>query len=79
MCSFQPNIRNLSATGTDQDMLVYRGFASQMPDLKLLLCVYHLRKIDAQKIRELVRQKRSLKNIIRDKYGRNYGGVKELV
>ena len=35
-------------------------------------------KNDAQKIRELVRQKGALKNIICDIYGRNYGGVKEL-
>ena len=35
-------------------------------------------KNDAQKIRELVRQKGALKNIISDIYGRNYRGVKEL-
>ena len=78
MCSFQPNIRNLNAIGTDQDIAIYRGFATQIPDLKLLLCAYHLQKNDAQKIRELVRQKGALKNIICDIYGRNYGGVKEL-
>ena len=78
MCSFQPNIRNLNAIGTDQDIAIYRGFATQIPDLKLLLCAYHLQKNDAQKIRELVRQKGGLRNIICDIYGRNYGGVKEL-
>ena len=35
-------------------------------------------KNDAQKIKELVRQKGALKNIICDIYRRNYGGVKEL-
>ena len=40
MGSFQPNIRNLNAIGTDQDMAIYRGFAAQIPDLKLLLCAY---------------------------------------
>ena len=35
-------------------------------------------KNDAQKIRELFRQKGTLKNIICDIYGRNLGGVKEL-
>ena len=35
-------------------------------------------KNDAQKIRELVRQKGALKNIICDIYGHTYGGVKEL-
>ena len=78
MCSFQPNIRNLNAIGTDQDIAIYRGFATQIPDLKLLLCAYHLQKNDAQKIRELVRQKGALKNIICDIYGHTYGGVKEL-
>ena len=37
MCSLQSNIRNLNAIGTDQDMPIYRGFATQIPDLKLLL------------------------------------------
>ena len=78
MCSLQLNIRNLNAIGTNQDMAIYRGFAAQIPDLKLLLCVYHLRINDAQKIREHVRQKRSLRNIICDIYGRDYGGVKKL-
>ena len=41
MCSFQPNIRNLNAIGTNQDMTIYRGFAAQIPDLKLILCAYH--------------------------------------
>ena len=42
-------------------MAIYRGFAAQTPDLKLLLCAYHLQKNDAQKMRELVRQKEALK------------------
>ena len=78
MCSLQLNIRNLNAIGTNQDMAIYRGFVAQIPDLKFLLCVYHLRINDAQKIREHVRQKRSLRNIICDIYGRDYGGVKKL-
>ena len=78
LCSFQPNIRNLNAVGTDQDMAIYRGFATQIPDLKLLLCAYHLQKNDGQKMWELVRQKGALNNIVCDIYGRNYGGVKEL-
>ena len=35
-------------------------------------------KNDAEKIQELVRQKRALKNIICDIYGRNYRGMTEL-
>ena len=59
-------------------MAIYRGFAAQIPDLKLLLCAYHLQRNDALKIRELVCQKGALKNIIGEIYGHNYGGVKEL-
>ena len=59
-------------------MAIYRGFASQIPDLKLLLCAYHLQRNDALNIREFVCQKGALKNIIGEIYGRNCGGVKEL-
>ena len=46
-----------------------------MPIICKKLCAYHLQKIDADKIRELVSQKVAFKNIICDIYGRNYGGV----
>ena len=78
MFVFQTNIRNLNATGTNQDMSIYRGFTGQVTNLKLLLCVYHLQRYDTQKIRELVRQKGALTKIICDIYGRNYGEVKQL-
>ena len=42
MCSFQLKIKNLRTIGTDQEMAIYNGFASQVPDLNLLLCVFHL-------------------------------------
>ena len=72
------SLRDLNAIGIDQDAAIYRVFASQIPNLKLLLCSYHLQKNDAEKIRELIRQKEALKKIICDIYARNYGGVKEL-
>ena len=78
MCSFQPNIGTLNAIGADQDMTIYRGFAAQISDLKLLFCASHLQKNHAQKIQELARQKGALKNIICNIHGRYYGGVKEL-
>ena len=56
MWCFEPNIRNLNAIGTDQDMSIYRGFAGQITDLKLLSCAYHPQKNIAQKILEPVRQ-----------------------
>ena len=68
MFVFQTNIRNLNATGTNQDMSIYRGFTGQVTNLKLLLCVYHLQRYDTQKIRELVRQKGALTKIICDIY-----------
>ena len=64
----QTNIRNLNATGTNQDMSSYRGFTGQITNLKLLLCVYHLQRYE----------KGALTKIICDIYGRNYGGVKQL-
>ena len=42
------------------------------------MCLSFSEKNDAQKIRELFRQKGAVKNIICDIYDRNYGGVKEL-
>ena len=78
MCSFQPNIRNINAIGTDQDVAIYRSFAAQIADLRLFLCVYHLQKNDAEKIWELVHQKETHKNSVCDIYGRNYEEVKEL-
>ena len=59
-------------------MSIYRGFAGQITDLKLLLCAYHPQNNIAQKIREPVRQKGTLTKIICDIYGRNYEGGKEL-
>ena len=59
-------------------MAIYRGFAAQIPNLKLLLCAYHQQKNDAQKIRKHVRQKEALKKTICDTYCRNYRRVKEL-
>ena len=41
---FPTKIRNFNAIGTDQDIAIYRGFSTQIPDLRLLLCPYHLQK-----------------------------------
>ena len=59
-------------------MVIYRGSAADIPDLKLLLCTYYLQKNDTQKIPELVCLKGVLKKIISDVYGCNYEGVKKL-
>ena len=50
MCSLQSKIKNQKKIGTDQEMAIYNGFASQISDLDLLLCVFHLQKSDERKI-----------------------------
>ena len=78
MCSFQQNIKNLNAIGIDQAMTIYRGFATQAPDLKLLLCAYHLqKKMMHRKYGSLFVKNEYLK-ISFNICGRNYGGMKEL-
>ena len=59
-------------------MSIYRGFAGQITDLKLLSCAYHPQKNIVQKILEPVRQQGALTKIICDIYGRNCEGGKEL-
>ena len=44
MCSYQSNIRLLKIIGTDQDRAIYNGFSAQIPELNLLLCLFHLEK-----------------------------------
>ena len=77
MCSFQSKIKNLKTISTDQEMAIYNGFASQIPDLNLLLCVFHLQKSDERKILQLNPQKGASRKIIADIYGCQYGGVRE--
>ena len=74
MCSFQSKIKNLKNIGTDQEMAIYNGFASQIPDLNLLLCVFHLQKSDERKI---FPQKGASRKIIADIYGCQYGDVRK--
>ena len=58
-------------------MAIYNGFASQIPDLNLLLCVFHLQKSDERKILQLNSQKGVSKKIIADIYGCQYRGVRK--
>ena len=60
--------------GTDQEMAIYNSFASQIPDLNLLLCVFHLQKSDERKI---FPQKGASRKIIADIYGCQYGDVRK--
>jgi len=77
MITYHPNIQKLKVIGTDQEMAIYKGFASQIPELRLLLCVFHLENTDKRKIMQLGPRKGALSKIIADIYGRQYGTVKE--
>ena len=77
MCSFQSKIKNLKTIGNDQEMAIYNGFASQIPDLNLLLCVFYLQKSDERKFLQLNPRKGASRKIIADIYGCQYGGVRE--
>ena len=77
MCAHNPKIRDLRTIGTDQEMAIFNGFSSILPNLNLLLCVYHLEQGDKQKTFNLVHQKGAKQAIIADIYGCRYGGVQE--
>ena len=49
MCSYQTNIRSLKTIEADQDRATYNGFSAQLPELNLLLCIFHLEKGDREK------------------------------
>ena len=74
MLSSLIGLKNLKTIGTDQEMAIYYGFASQIPHPNLLLCVFHLQKSDERKI---FPQKGALRKIIADIYGCQYGGVRK--
>ena len=42
MLTRQPAISNLKTIGRDLEKAIFNGFLSQIKDLKLLLCVFHL-------------------------------------
>ena len=53
MSSFDQRVQNLNVRGTDQDMAIYNDFAINNAELKLLICVYHLKKSDRHKLSKL--------------------------
>ena len=58
-------------------MAIFNGFSSILPNLNLLLCVYHFGQGDKQNISNLVHRKGAKQTIIADIYGCRYGGVQE--
>ena len=59
MCSFQSKIKNLKKIGTDQEMAIYNGFASQISDLDLLLCrsTFTREKFPNQTLKKVLQEK----------------------
>ena len=57
---------------------MYNGFSMGNPELKLLLCVYHLEKCDRHKLSQLHSKKGASKEILAEVYGCQYGSVEEL-
>ena len=53
MLSHRPAINNLKAIRTDIEKAIFNGFLSQIKDLKLLLCVFHLQQNDKRRLTEL--------------------------
>ena len=53
MLTYQPAISNLKTIRTDLEKAIFNGFLSQIKDLKLLLCVFHLQQNDKRKLTEL--------------------------
>ena len=47
MMSVNSGIANLKVIGTDMDKDIYNEFKYFIPDLKILLCVYHLLEAQA--------------------------------
>ena len=80
MCTHAPAIRNLKVIGTDLERAIFKGFSSQVPDLRLLLCVLHLQKSDKKKLLDLHPPNglKSAMQILADIYGCQYGTVKEF-
>ena len=75
MCPYQSNIRSLKIIGTDQNRAIYNGFLAQIPELNLLLCVFHLEKGDRKKLLQLNPQEGAVKRILADIYGCHYGAI----
>ena len=75
MCCFEPKIQEIKCIGTDLERAFFNGFSSQLPSLKLLLCVRHLHQNDKRKLTEM--NAKNSAEILADIYGRHYGSIKE--
>ena len=79
MLTHQPAISNLKLIRTDLVKAIFNGFLSQVKDLKLLLCVFHLQQKDKRKLTELKPKggSQATNTILADIYGRQYSTIIE--
>ena len=79
MLIYQPAISNLKTIGADLEKAIFNGFLSQIKDLKLLLCVFHLQQNDKRKLTELKPKggSQAINTILADIYGRQYSTMME--
>ena len=50
MLTDQPAISSIKTIGADLEKVIFNGFSSQIRDLKLLLCVFHLQQNDKRQL-----------------------------
>ena len=79
MLTHQPAISNLKTIGTDLEKAIFNKFLSQIKDLKLLLCVFHLQQNDKRRLTELRFNggSQAICTILADIYGRLYSTMIE--
>ena len=79
MPTHQPVISNLKAIRTDLEKAIFNNFLSQIKDLKLLLCVFHLQQNDKRKLTVLKPKggSQAINTILVDIYGLQYSTMME--
>jgi len=78
LCSHKKGIKALQVIGTDLESAIYKGFSSEIDDLRRLLCVHHLENADREKLKNINPKSKNNGQILRDIYGSQYGTTKEL-
>ena len=79
MLTHRPAISNLKTIKTDLEKAIFNDFLSQIKDLKLLSCVFHLQQNDKRKLMEIKGKSgnQTINTILADIYGRQYSTMKE--
>ena len=79
MLTHQPAICNSKTIGTDVAKAIFNGFLSQINDLMLLLCVFHLQQNNKRNLTELKLKggSQAINTILADIYGHQYSIIIE--